>query len=121
MVVMAVAQVIAAPYVMELFVNDPEVVETGTRLLRVFAFALPAMGLHASLSGVLRGAGDVRFVLYTFTFTAWGVRVPVAAFMVLVLGLTVPFAWLAAVAENWVRAGLVLRRFRQGKWKYLKI
>jgi putative MATE family efflux protein len=118
---MAAVQFVMAPYVVEAFVRDPEVVATGTKLLRVFAFALPAMAVHSSLSGVLRGAGDVRFVLYTFTFTAWGVRVPIAAFLVTVLGLTVPFAWLAAVTENWVRAALVQRRFQQGKWKQLKV
>jgi putative MATE family efflux protein len=122
LVTMGVVQFAVAPSVVELFVrDDPEVVETGTTLLRVFAFALPAMGVHASLSGVLRGAGDVRFVLYTFTFTAWGIRVPIAAFMVIVLGLTVPFAWLAAVTENWVRAALVQRRFSRGAWKRLKV
>lgn len=121
LVTMAVLQFVLAPYVVELFVDDPDVVATGTTLLRVFAFALPGMAVHSSLSGVLRGAGDVRFVLYTFTFTAWGVRVPVAAFMVIVLGLTVPFAWTAAVAENWVRAALVQRRFQQGKWKSLRV
>jgi putative MATE family efflux protein len=121
LVTMAVVQFIVAPYVVEAFVRDPEVVATGTKLLRVFAFALPAMAVHSSLSGVLRGAGDVRFVLYTFTLTAWGVRVPIAAFMVIGLGLSVPFAWLAAVTENWVRAALVQRRFQQGKWKHLKV
>ncbi len=119
--VMAVLQFLLAPYIVRLFVDDPDVVDTGTKLLRVFAFALPALGVHASLSGALRGAGDVRFVLGTFTFTAWGIRVPVAAFMVIVLGLSAPFAWLAAVAENWVRAALILRRFAQGKWKTLRV
>jgi hypothetical protein len=85
-----------------------------------FAFAA-GMGIHASLSGALRGAGDVRYVLGTFTFTAWGVRVPIAATMVLLLGLTAPFAWLAAVAENWTRAVLILRRFHQGKWKTIRV
>ncbi len=118
---MAVLQFILAPHIVRLFVDDPEVIDTGTKLLRVFAFALPAMGVHASLSGALRGAGDVKFVLGTFTFTAWGIRVPIAAFMVIVLGLGAPFAWLAAVAENWVRAALILRRFAAGKWKTLRV
>lgn len=118
---MAVVQFAAAPYIVRLFVDDPEVVHDGTRLLRVFAAALPALGLHSSMSGVLRGAGDVRFVLGTFTATAWGVRVPLAALLVLGLGLSVPFAWLAAVTENWVRAALVTWRFRQGKWKSIKV
>jgi Na+-driven multidrug efflux pump len=79
------------------------------------------MGLHATMAGALRGAGDVRFVLGTFTVTAWGVRVPLAAAMVLLLGLSAPFAWLAAVAENWTRAALILRRFQQGRWKTLQV
>ena len=112
-------QFLLAPQIVRLFVDDPAVVDTGAKLLRVFAFALPAMGVHASLSGALRGAGDVRYVLGTFTVTAWGVRVPMAGFMVIALGLSAPFAWLAAVTENWVRAVLILRRFRAGKWKQL--
>jgi putative MATE family efflux protein len=119
--VMAVVQFATAPYIVRIFVDDPEVVATGTRLLRVFAFALPGMAIHASLSGALRGAGDVKFVLATFTFSAWGVRVPIAAFMVFALGLTVPFVWIAAVTENWVRASLTTWRFRSGKWKTQKV
>ena len=57
----------------------------------------------------------------TFTFSAWCIRVPIAAFTVIVLGLTAPFAWLAAATENWVRAALVLRRFRSNKWKGLAV
>jgi putative MATE family efflux protein len=119
--VMAVVQFAAAPYIVGLFVDDQEVVDTGTRLLRVFAFALPGMSIHASLSGALRGAGDVRFVLGTFTFSAWGVRVPLATLLVFGFGLSVPFVWLAAVTENWVRAALTTWRFRSGKWKSMKV
>lgn len=118
---MAVLQFLLAPYVVRIFVDDAAVVDTGTKLLRVFAVALPALGLHSTMSGVLRGAGDVRFVLGTFTFTAWGIRVPLAAAMVLLFGLSAPFAWLAAVAENWTRAALVFRRFQQGRWKTLRV
>ena len=121
LLVLGAVQFALAPYIVRAFVDNPDVVRTGTRLLRVFAFALPAIGIHGTISGALRGAGDVRFVLGTFTLTAWGVRVPVAAFMVLVLSLTVPFAWLAAVAENWIRAFLVSRRFATGRWKRMQV
>ena len=119
--VMAALQFTLAPYIADLFVRDDEVADIATKLLRVFSFALPGMAVHASLSGALRGAGDVRFVLGTFTFTAWGVRVPLAALMVLGFGLTAPCAWTAAVTENWVRAALVQRRFMLGKWKTLRV
>jgi putative MATE family efflux protein len=119
--VMAAAQFILAPYLVQLFVDDPEVQHTGTRLLRVFAFAIPALGIHAPLSGALRGSGDAPFVLATATATTWGVRVPIAVLMALVLGLTVPFVWIAAFTENWVRAALISRRFRQGRWKTKRV
>jgi Na+-driven multidrug efflux pump len=121
LVVMATLQFALAPYIVRAFVDDPEVVDRGTTLLRVFAFALPALGVHSSLAGALRGAGDVRFVLGSMTFTAWCVRVPMAAFTVIVLGLPVTAAWLSAVAEHYARAVLIQWRFARGTWKRMKV
>lgn len=119
--VMAGLQLAFAPYILRIFVDDSDVVDTGAKLLRVFAFAQPALAVHGSMSGVLRGAGDVRFVLFSYTCSVWGVRVPIAALMVLGFGLSAPFAWLAAVAENWTRAALVTWRMRTGRWKHMRV
>ncbi|MBF6599841.1 MAG: MATE family efflux transporter [Dehalococcoidia bacterium] len=118
---MASLQFALAPQIVRVFDADPRVVVIGARLLRVFALAMPAMGLQAAVSGALRGAGDVRYVLRTTTFTAWCVRVPTAAVFVLALGFAAPFAWLGAVFENWARAALILRRFFVGRWKTLRV
>ncbi len=118
---MAALQFAFAPQIVRLFDHDPAVVDIGTKLLRVFAIAMPAMGLQASVSGALRGAGDVRFVLQTTTLTAWCVRVPTAALFVFALGLGAPFAWIGAVFENWIRAAIILRRFFAGRWKTLRV
>ncbi len=112
---------IFAPQFVALFVDDDEVIKIGSRLLRVFAIALPFMGLHASLGGALRGAGDVRYVLGVLTVTAWGVRIPVALICAVALGLGAPGAWMGATAENIVRSGLIWRRFRTGDWKQREI
>ena len=106
-----------APQFVSIFVNDPEVEDVGAKLLRIFAIAFPFMGLHASLGGALRGAGDVRYVLGVLTVTAWLVRIPIALLLGVVAGLGAPGAWVGATAENAVRGLLVWRRFRQGKWK----
>jgi putative MATE family efflux protein len=117
MIPLAVLLAIFAPQFVTLFVDDDEVVEIGARLLRIFAIAMPFLGLHASLGGALRGAGDVRYVLGVLTLTAWGVRIPVALTLTLAAGLGASGAWIGAVAENIVRGLLILRRFRSGDWK----
>jgi MATE family multidrug resistance protein len=117
MIVMAVLLEIFAPQFVSLFVNDPDVIRTGTRLLRLFAIAFPFIGLHASLGGALRGAGDVRYVLGVLTVTAWLVRIPGAVLFGLALGFGAPGAWVGAGVENMVRSLLILRRFQQGKWQ----
>ena len=120
MVLMGGLLVIFAPQFASIFVDEgkhPEVIETATELLRVFAIAFPFMGLHASLGGALRGAGDVRYVLAVLTVTAWLVRIPVAVGLVVFVGVGAWGAWVGATAENIVRGLLIYRRFRQGKWK----
>jgi putative MATE family efflux protein len=117
MIAMGALLAIFAPQFVALFVDDPDVVRTGGRALRIFAICFPFMGLHASLGGALRGAGDVRYVLGVLTATAWLVRIPVAAVLGLAVGLGAPGAWVGATAENTVRGLLIYRRFLQGKWK----
>ena len=75
-------------------------IRVSLRALRIFAIAFPFMGLHASLGGALRGAGDVRYVLGVITVTAWLVRIPVAVILTIVFGLGAPGAWVGATTEN---------------------
>ena len=117
MLVMGATLAVFAPQFVSVFVDDEDVVRTGSRLLRIFAIAFPFMGLHASLGGALRGAGDVRYVLGVLTFTAWFVRIPVALILVLAVGLGAPGAWVGATSENIVRGLLIFRRFQEGRWK----
>jgi putative MATE family efflux protein len=117
MLVMAILLFAFAPQFVSLFVDDEEVIDTGTNLLRIFAIAFPFMGLHASLGGALRGAGDNRYVLGVITATAWGVRIPVALLCTFALGLGAPGAWIGATTENIVRGSIIFRRFRQGGWR----
>lgn len=117
MLCMAAVLALFGPQIVRIFVREDDVVRTGGRLLRVFALALPGMALHASLSGPLRAGGDARFVLGTFTVTAWLVRIPVAALCALGLGWGAPGAWVGAAAENTTRGAIIWLRFRSGVWK----
>ena len=117
MVALGVPLFIFAPQFVSIFVDDPEVIDVGTDLLRLFVFAFPFMGLHASLGGALRGAGDAPYVLGVLTVTAWLVRIPAAVLLGVVAGYGAPGAWAGAALENVVRGSIIYRRFRQGRWK----
>jgi putative MATE family efflux protein len=116
MIGLAVLVLLFAPQMVDLFVDDPAVVDIGSRCLRVFALAFPMMGIGVALSGALRGAGDVRYVLGVLTVTAWTVRIPAAFFFSHVVGWGPPGAWVGAVIEQNVRAALIWGRFAGGRW-----
>lgn len=110
-----------APQVTRIFTGDPEVIDTGADLLRIFAFALPGLGTSAALAGGLRGAGDTRAVMTIYTFSAWLMRLPFAFLFAITLGLGAQGAWLGSVVDNTVRGSAMWLRFRQGKWKGIQV
>ncbi len=104
-----------------LFIDDDDVVDIGRKLLLIFGFALPAMAVSQSLGGALRGAGDTRSVLAIMTAGVWGIRLTPAYLLAVVVGFGVPGAWVAAAMDINTRALLMLLRFRQGRWKRIKV
>jgi MATE family multidrug resistance protein len=101
--------------------GEEEVIEKGRWLLFIFAFAMPGMAISQSLAGGLRGAGDTRAVLGMSAFGLWVVRLVPAYLLAIVLGLGVVGAWGAAVMDINTRGALIWLRFRQGKWKSIRV
>jgi len=107
-----------------IFVGGPEadeVVDIGRRLLFIFAFAMPGIGISLALGGALRGAGDTRSVLIIMALCTWVLRLVPAYLLAIPLGLGVPGAWAAAVLDINARALLMWFRFKQNKWKHIKV
>jgi putative MATE family efflux protein len=111
----------AAPQVTRIFTDDSEVIDIGSDLLRIFAFALPGLGTSAALGGGLRGAGDTRAVMGIYTVCAWLLRIPVAFVFAIPLGFGAQGAWVGSVVDNSVRGLAIWFRFRQGRWKAIKV
>jgi len=101
--------------------NADEVIGIGRKLLFIFALAMPGLAVSLSLGGGLRGAGDTRAVLAIMAGATWIVRLVPAYLMAITFGLGVPGAWAAAVLDINTRAVLMFLRFRQGRWKGLKV
>jgi putative MATE family efflux protein len=119
-----------------LFCPDPgqqSVVEAGVPVLRLVAFAMPALSSAIIFTYALRGAGDTR-VPVLFTWVGFlGVRIPLAYFLALPqvdlgplgvwagCGLGLFGAWLAMIADLLVRGAFFLYRFAGGAWKGMKV
>jgi Na+-driven multidrug efflux pump len=100
-------------------------------LLRIAAFAMPAMSLAMVLSGALRGAGDTRWPLFITLIGFLLIRIPGALWLMreprqlpgisAALPTGVQGAWLASVVDLFVRAILFVWRFRHGGWKRTRV
>jgi putative MATE family efflux protein len=125
---MGVVFFILAPQMFRLFCphdHQRNVVTLGVQVLRLVAFAMPALACTNILTSALRGAGDTRWpVLFTW-IGFLGVRIPLAAWMTSDsfpggnLGLL--GAWLAMFADLYVRGLFFFFRFASGRWKNIRV
>jgi putative MATE family efflux protein len=99
-----------------------EVIVQGVRVLRLVAFAMPALASTQVFTAALRGAGDTRVpVLFTWTGFLL-VRIPLAyLFTGPWFGWGLFGAWLAMFADLLVRGGFFLARFASGCWQRVTV
>jgi putative MATE family efflux protein len=126
---------ILAPQMFELFCPHPEqraIIEAGVPVLRLEAFAEPALASIIIFLYALRGAGDTRVPVLLNCIGLFGVRVPLAYLLTqesLRSGLWGPWpggsplfgAWLAMFADLLVRGGFFLHRFASGRWQRVQV
>ena len=126
MTLMGVVFYAAASELFALFVNGqetPAVRELGIPVLRLAAFAQPALAAAAILTWALEGgAGDTRWPLAYTLASMLLVQIPLA------YGLTGPWlalglygAWLALLADACLRGLAATLRFAYGRWAEISI
>ena len=69
----------------------------------------------------LRGVGDTRWTLIITTVSSYGVRLPLAYVLGVVLGGGLPGIWLGLCGEIVVRGLLFTARFLHGGWTRIKV
>ncbi|HEU4683591.1 MAG TPA: MATE family efflux transporter [Nitrospira sp.] len=110
------------PYVLlRAFTSDQAVVELGTVFLKIVALLQIPLALTMVLAGSLRGAGDTRFIMTATVIGMWGIRVPMAAIVVLWLKSSVFVVWAAMVADWTVRMVLLLWRYQSERWQRIQV
>ncbi|HEY6562723.1 MAG TPA: MATE family efflux transporter, partial [Polyangiaceae bacterium] len=100
-----------------LFTNDAAVIAQLLPFLLMLALAQPFMGVHFTLSGALRGAGDTTTPLLGATVGNWALRIPLAWLMASVLHGPALWAWAALVFDHVLRAIWYVLSFRGSRWE----
>jgi putative MATE family efflux protein len=106
--------------------RQPGVAAAGIPVLRVVAFALPALATINVLSGALRGAGDTRWPWIIVFFGYLAVRIPLTYLLCTPetqggLGWGLYGAWVAMLVDLCVRACLIAARFLHGGWTRARV
>lgn len=100
------------------FTRDPATLDQLTPFLVMLAVAQPFMGVHFSLAGALRGAGDTRTPLFGAAVGNWLLRVPIAWAASRLLGAPLVWAWAALVADHVLRAAWYATAFYRARWTH---
>ena len=101
--------------------HDPAVVEIGVQLLRVLSVSGLLITVALTYTGGLQGTGDTRSPLYISIVSQ--IVVPLGTcFVIKQTGTLDPIdIWLAILAGHATRCVLSVIRFRQGKWRSIRV
>ena len=103
-----------APYMIGFLSPDPAVVELGTQVLRIEAFAEPFFAANIVANGVLRGGGDTLVPAVMSLVSMWAIRIPLALYLAPRIGLR--GVWIGMAVELTARGVMFLIRLAQGKY-----
>lgn len=113
--------------------GQESIIREGVPVLKLVAFAMPALASSMIFTSALRGAGDTRVPVLFNWVGFFGVRLPLAWFLSrpeIDLGpcglwpggnLGLYGAWLAMVADIAVRGAFFVARFASGRWQVARV
>jgi Na+-driven multidrug efflux pump len=106
--------------VLGFFTADESIRQLGRALLCIAVFYEPARAVNIISGTALKTVGDARFPLVVGSAFIWGI-LPVVYVVNRVWGLTIVGFWLFFAADEIIRAGINLWRWRSGKWRGMGI
>lgn len=103
-------------HIIQWFTKDQSVIQTGAHVLKIIAIAQPAKGLNMVVGGVLRGAGDNKWLMFNSGAFVW-----FSVVFSFLLGFTFHFGmdgiWWGMVLDEWLRGIWVLSRIASNRWR----
>jgi len=109
-------------YLLALFgMRDPVVVDLGVQLLTFLSVSGLFITVALAYTGGLQGTGDTKSPFYISVVSQIVVPLGLCAVLQATRGLTPVDIWLAILLGHATRSTLSVLRFRQGKWRHIRV
>lgn len=108
-------------YFINLFIDDPAVLTSGTECLRIISIGFVAYGFGMVLVNSFNGAGDTTTPLKINIFAFWLIEIPLAWILAIKLGMKQQGVFTAIVIAESIMTLTAWLVFRRGKWKLKEV
>ena len=109
-------------YLLAVFgMTEPDVLSIGQQLLAFLSVSGLFVTVALSYTGGLQGTGDTRSPLYISVISQVCIPLGLCWFLQELRGLRPADIWLAIVLGHMTRCGLSVLRFRQQKWRGIRV
>jgi putative MATE family efflux protein len=112
---MAAGLYLGAPWLFEVFTNDPATVAAGVHYLRIQMVVLALMGIDVAYEGAFSGSGDTMPTFW-ITFVLTGARLPAAWFLAYELGWGIGGVWWAIAISTALKGVVMPLWFARNRW-----
>lgn len=116
-VVLSIAVLILAPWLVNLYGNGVSNPGLATSILRILSLRLALRVFNVLIFSALRAGGDAKFLTWLDAGLVWGLGLPLTAFLVMVVKIeSLATVLLLVQVEQVVRVLIGLMRVSQGRW-----
>ena len=117
MLVIGLAMVVMAPFIVALFSGDPDVMRYGTSCLRILGIGYPMYAVGMIVVQAMNGAGDTWTPSLLNFIAFWLLEIPLAYGLATGAGLGPNGVFWAIVISESVLSALSVIVFRRGRWR----
>ena len=110
-----------APLLVKLYTNETEVIQEAVFFVRLFAVESFAVGYMQAMTGVLKGAGDVRYTAITSAVALWGGRIFGTWILAKITGNGHVAMAIGLSLDFFSRAFLYSRKVKKGDWLHIRV
>ncbi|MDQ0916551.1 putative MATE family efflux protein [Paenibacillus sp. V4I5] len=100
-----------------LFTDNPEIIAMGSSILVLSILLEPGRTFNLVVINSLRAAGDARFPVLMGILSMWGIAVPLAYWLGIVMKMGLLGVWVAFAVDEWVRGLFMYLRWKSRVWQ----